>query len=67
MSKPVYKCTQCGKNCKRERLVVKRVQYTGMGKGARLLRSRTLAWLCPTCLRADPPYQQEAFETPGVN
>lgn len=61
-----YKCTTCGMDCRRERLVVKRVLYQTMGEGGKTLRSRTVGWLCPNCRLADPDWNRDAITSaPG--
>jgi hypothetical protein len=52
-------CTVCSKPTPRDNLVVKRVEFVTMGNNFKRLKVRSVAWLCPTCLKADPHYQQE--------
>lgn len=61
-----YVCTQCEKPTARELLTVKKVHFLEIGAGARTLKTRTESWLCPTCLVADPVYQLERWDSPGM-
>lgn len=58
---PNYGCTVCKAPVSRDALVVKKALFTEMGEGARTVRSRVIAWLCPQCLISDPDYQREKF------
>lgn len=62
----IYKCMSCGKTTPREKLTVKRAIFAVMGAGGRIKRSRTLGFLCPKCLDADPDYNRVALDdAPG--
>lgn len=63
---PEYSCTRCGSQCGRDKLTVKKVLFTDMGRGARTLRARTADWLCPTCVSKDADYNREAFKSPSL-
>ena len=63
---PDYRCSNCGKDENRNRLTVKKATFTEMGEGARVVRSRVVAWLCPSCVVDDPDYNREAFKSPTV-
>jgi hypothetical protein len=56
-----YKCTNCGAMPGRDRLVAKKVLFTGMGAGAKTLRARTVAHLCVTCTKKDEVYNMEPY------
>lgn len=59
-----YRCTRCGTPTARGSLVVKKVSFARMGEGAKLIRSRVLDWLCPSCTVADPDWNRPANQTP---
>ena len=61
-----YVCTQCGKQENREMLVVKKVQFQELGVLPTTLRSRSVAWLCPSCVAADADWNQELYSSPGL-
>lgn len=67
----VYKCTRCGNSPgetpeeARELLTVKKVSFLGMGTGAKTLRSRVIAWLCPKCVSEDDDWNAPAFDGPA--
>lgn len=61
-----YVCTRCGSQQRRSSLVVKRVQFTEMGEGAKTLKSRVVDWLCNACRESDADYLLEKFEPPKV-
>lgn len=56
-----YKCTSCGATPGRDKLVAKKVLFTGMGAGAKTLRARVIAHLCVPCTKADPVYNMEPY------
>jgi hypothetical protein len=44
-----------------------KVQFTEMGAGAKVLRSRTLAWLCDECIEKEPAYNLPPHQgAPGM-
>ena len=59
----IYKCSVCERGesdgITRELLVVKKVTFQEMGSGARMIRSRVVAWLCPTCRDSDIDWNRE--------
>lgn len=61
-----YACSGCGKVTKRELLVVKKVQFQELGVKPLTLRSRSVAWLCPTCVARDPHWRQDPYASPGM-
>lgn len=63
-----YACSVCGQIVGRSNLVVKRATFMEVGKGGRLIRTRTVAWLCrKQCLEADPDWTQPAYAgSPGM-
>lgn len=61
-----YKCADCGKSFRRDRLRVKRAMFQTMGKPAQTVRSRTVKWVCVKCMEQDPDYIREAYQaSPG--
>jgi hypothetical protein len=68
---PHYSSYQCSE-CKRihedgSKLVRKRVDFIRLGKGGKMVASRTVAWLCETpCMEQDSDYQRKAFDAPGM-
>lgn len=52
-----YKCNGCGAETSRDMLTVKRVQFTTMGAGSRIIRSRVKAWLCNRCVQKDSDWK----------
>lgn len=61
-----YSCTKCGTRTGRELLTVKKVHFLEIGAGAKTVKTRTEAWLCPRCLVADPIYKLERWDAPGM-
>ena len=62
-----YKCDYCGRPTSRSALKVKRTQFKEMGEGGAVLVTRTIAWLCLSCMEADPDYNRPAFSaSPGL-
>lgn len=61
----VYRCTVHNKIMPRELLMVKKVQFTEMGAGGKVQKSRVLAWLCPECVAKDPDWNRDKFDAPG--
>lgn len=51
-----YRCDTCKKKLKREECVAKKVQYATMGASARILRMRTVGWVCVPCMRKEQEY-----------
>lgn len=56
-----YRCSSCGKPTRRSLLAVKKVLFTGMGKGAKTYQSRVVGWLCPPCVKKDEQYNMEPY------
>lgn len=61
-NEPDYTCTGCGATPGRDGLSVKKVIFTEMGAGGRVLRSRVVDWLCDNCLKTDPHWNQPKFQ-----
>lgn len=61
-----YACTLCGNDTKREELTVKKSTFLEMGEGARTVRSRVVAWLCPRCVIGDADWNRPKFAPPRV-
>ena len=66
----IYRCTRCRKGpnegLKREQLTVKKVVFSQMGSGARVIRSRVSEWLCPDCIGQDKDWNREPFANEGI-
>lgn len=66
--KITYKCSRCDKASGRDALIVKRVQFREMGAGGKVRMTRVTAWLCESCLDADPDHAIPAYESaPGTD
>lgn len=62
-----YKCTVCNRETLRELLTAKKVVFSVMGAGGKVLRSRTIGHLCNECIEKDEHYNLEAFKSaPGM-
>lgn len=62
-----YRCTVCGKEFERGDLLVKIVSWKGIGRGAKTVRSRSVAWVCPDCRELDSHWTREGIVTsPGM-
>ena len=62
-----YQCSVCGDVRERADLACKRVNFQDLGPGSRVIRSRTVAWVCKDkCMKIDPDYQRPAFDAPGM-
>lgn len=62
-----YECSKCQKECGRNSLHVKRVQFREMGPNGRVIKTRVTEWLCPDCLQADPDYKRPQWgAAPGL-
>lgn len=62
-----YECTYCHVDVGRDKLMAKRVQFLTMGKSARVLRSRTVAWVCNDCAKLDNDWTSEPWmDSPGL-
>ncbi len=56
-----YRCGCCGQITLRELLVAKKVVFTHLGSGAKIVKSRTVGWLCNECVEKDEDFQIEKF------
>lgn len=62
-----YKCTECNRETLRGLLTAVRVQFTPLGPGAKVLRSRTIAWLCDECRETNDYWNLPAWSgAPGM-
>lgn len=60
------KCTRCGSEQPKERMLARRVQFVEIGKGGSTRKSRTTDWLCSSCVAADPDWQRPSYQaSPG--
>lgn len=57
-NKPDYVCDVCDRPTPRDLLTVKKIQFLGMGAGAKTLRTRVDSWQCPTCVVSDEHWKQ---------
>lgn len=59
-----FRCTECGvqpgdtQETARKNLFVKRVEFRRYGFKGSAFRTRTVAWLCRACMRADSDYNR---------
>jgi hypothetical protein len=60
-----YRCTVCRQVTLKQLLTVKKAVFQPLGAGAKIIKSRTVAWLCNECVELDPEYMLEAFNAPG--
>ena len=71
--KITYRCTECGREMTREQLRAKRVQYRELVGDRRVVRPRTVAWLCvspprggKSCLDLDADWHRQSLrDAPG--
>lgn len=67
---PAYsedRCSCCGAITSPELLTVKRVQFMPRTRTTKVIRSRSVAWLCGGCLAKDPDWNREAYKgSPGM-
>ena len=62
-----YKCSACQRETLRNLLIAVKVQFTPLGPGARVLRSRTISWLCNECIEENEYWNLPAFSgAPGM-
>jgi hypothetical protein len=62
-----YKCTDCQRETLKALLTAVKVQFTGLGAGAKVIRSRTIAWLCDECLCKNVHWNLPAYSgAPGM-
>lgn len=62
-----YKCDECHNEVGKANLRAKRVLFVELGRNGRVESSRTVSWLCLSCMAADPAYRQERFAAaPGM-
>lgn len=62
-----YKCTSCGTSQGNPSLLVtKKVMFQELGESPRTLKSRTVAWLCPSCVANDSDWRRPPYSSPGM-
>lgn len=62
-----YRCTTCDKVKPRDELLAKRVSFSRMGRGGKLIQSRIRGWVCMSCLPHDPDWCAPKFSAaPGM-
>lgn len=54
-----YRCDTCKRSTPRSKLAAKRVHYTTVSRPPRAIRSRTVAWLCESCMKEEPEFNVE--------
>lgn len=61
-----YRCGVCKQVTLRQLLVVKKVVFTEIGPGAKIIKSRTVGWICNECVENDTDFQLEKYsKAPG--
>lgn len=55
-------CSKCGNSFDRDELTVKRIAFYKFGKNGKMIKSRTVGWLCPGCLQSDGHWSAEPYE-----
>lgn len=64
---PEYKCTRCGNaNVTRDDLLAMKVSFVTLGSEGITVKSRTPDWLCFPCLKKDPIWKMEEYDSPGL-
>lgn len=58
-------CSRCGKRVPTAEAVAKRVTFTTIPKPIKVVRSRTLEWLCRPCAEGDPVWSMPPYSSPG--
>lgn len=61
-----YKCTDCGKMTPRDKLLTKKVSFSTLGSDGKMIKSRTVGWLCFPCVKKDPTYNIPEYDSPGL-
>jgi len=62
-----YRCSECGRRFKRDKLTAKLAVFRTLGNQSKQLRSRTTKWLCPSCRNNDPDWMRaERDQSPGA-
>lgn len=62
---PDPRCTECGQLSDKLLIMIKSVSYSRLGQTSKVVKSRAKAWLCPTCLDADPDWHLPPYTGPG--
>lgn len=60
-----YKCTGCGNEVTREDLTVKHAVFKTPGSGPKVIKSRTVGWLCPSCVNQDADWNIDSHDAPA--
>jgi hypothetical protein len=61
------RCTRCGSICSPELLTIMRVSFSPRTKPSKIVKSRTVAWLCEDCLGNEPTANLPAYKgAPGM-
>lgn len=61
-----YVCSACKTDTPRSELTSKIATFKQVGSGGKVIKTRTIGWLCPTCLASDAHWQIEKFDGPGA-
>ena len=61
------RCTVCMNLTSPELLTVKRTSFSPRSEPSKVIRSRTTAWLCQSCIKKDPEWNLPAYKgAPGM-
>lgn len=62
-----YTCMCCNQLKAREELTTKRAVFYAMGRAGRMVRSRTIGFICSVCLEQDPHWTRRSrVDSPGM-
>lgn len=59
------KCSQCKKYVSPELLVIKRAVFASRLNPRKIIKTRTQAWKCPDCLKVDPDWMRDQYDSPA--
>lgn len=60
-----YRCGGCGTETEPAELTIKRAVFQNL-TDKKVVRSRTVEWLCGLCLGQDPNWNQPLYTSPGM-
>lgn len=55
-------CRDCGRNATGEHMLVKTIIFRIAGRNGRMVRSRSVAWVCDLCVAKDPDWNRQPFD-----
>jgi len=62
-----YRCSVCQQAKPRADLVAKKISFQEIGRGGKVLKTRTQGWVCKTCVLEDPDWNKRALiDSPGM-